>query len=356
MAVQTHQALANIQRVRQMIFKALSTWYWPASAEKAAFVEQQLLSGVDLKVEDVPISQRTSSFIHCAYNKEGRRELPVVMAHGLGAGLAFFYKNFTPLIDDGWKVYAFDWLGMGRSGRPAFPHYPQNSVETIVQFFIDSMDEWRERMGLQRFILVGHSLGGYLSCLYALKYPNRVACLILSSPVGLPHNHNAADMTKEGRVHAVTGHEVPGWLVALWNKNFTPQSFVRGVGPVGPRLAHGYVNARFNYLPDAERILLGEYLYQISADNGSGEYALSGILSPGAWAREPLHDRLRSLSMPCHFLYGDRDWMDYKHAVHASQSMTVKTSIVRVSDAGHHLYIDNADEYNRVVLNMLKQF
>lgn len=326
------------------------TWYWPASADKAATAEKALLAGINLKVADIPTS---NSFIHCVYNDNGHRQCPVVMTHGLGAGLAFFYKNFKPLIEDGWKVYAFDWLGMGRSGRPAFPHHPQNSVDTIINFFIDSMEEWRERVGLQKFILIGHSLGGYLSCLYALKYPSRVEKLILSSPVGLPHNNNNTVESAEGRIRAVTGHEIPGWLVYLWNMNITPQSLVRGLGPIGPRFAHGYINARFSYLSDHERLLLGDYLYQISADIGSGEYALAGILSPGAWAREPLHDRLRSLAMPCHFLYGEQDWMDWRHAVGAVQSMTVKTSIGRVSKAGHHLYVDNPVEYNEAVLKLI---
>ena len=43
----------------------------------------------------------------------------LVMIHGYGAGLAFFGKNFEMLSrSPGWKVYALDLLGMGRSSRP----------------------------------------------------------------------------------------------------------------------------------------------------------------------------------------------------------------------------------------------
>jgi cardiolipin-specific phospholipase len=36
--------------------------------------------------------------------------------------------------------------------------------------------------------LIGHSLGGYLSTAYALRYPSRVDRLVLLSPAGIPEN------------------------------------------------------------------------------------------------------------------------------------------------------------------------
>jgi pimeloyl-ACP methyl ester carboxylesterase len=48
----------------------------------------------------------------------------LVLAHGYGAGLAYFYRNFASLIRPGWRVYAIDWLGMGRSARVKFPRRP----------------------------------------------------------------------------------------------------------------------------------------------------------------------------------------------------------------------------------------
>lgn len=58
----------------------------------------------------------------------GRRN--VVLCHGFGAGLGFFYRNLRPLsqaIPHG-RVYAIDLLGMGRSGRPDFPKFDLNAT------------------------------------------------------------------------------------------------------------------------------------------------------------------------------------------------------------------------------------
>lgn len=48
---------------------------------------------------------------------ENQRNL--VICHGYGAGLGFFYRNFQSLSQQpGWRLFAIDWLGMGNSSRP----------------------------------------------------------------------------------------------------------------------------------------------------------------------------------------------------------------------------------------------
>lgn len=44
--------------------------------------------------------------------------------------------------------------------------------------------KWIDKMKLEQFILLGHSLGGYLATNYAILYPNRVKHLILGDPWG----------------------------------------------------------------------------------------------------------------------------------------------------------------------------
>lgn len=47
------------------------------------------------------------------------------------------------------------------------------------------------------------------------------------------------------------------------------------------------------------------YRYHITSSAGSGEFALSAILAPGAYARRPLFHRLADLKMPTVFIYGE---------------------------------------------------
>lgn len=93
---------------------------------------------------------------------------PLVLLHGFGGGVALWTQNLDSLSSGG-LVYAVDLLGFGRSSRPLFSGEPEGAEEQ----FVDALEEWREEMGLQEMLLLGHNLGGYLSAAYTLRYPNR---------------------------------------------------------------------------------------------------------------------------------------------------------------------------------------
>ncbi|CAG8800969.1 25588_t:CDS:1, partial [Gigaspora rosea] len=47
---------------------------------------------------------------------------------------------------------------------------------------------------------------------------------------------------------------------------------------------------------------------------------------------------------------GQQDWMDYRAAVEASKKMKVPTKVIRIQDAGHHLYLDNPIDFNKAIV------
>ena len=128
----------------------------------------------------------------------------LVMAHGYGSGLGFFYPNYAALAEQFDRVISVDWLGMGSSSRkPNGGVAPYKSITgdwenffggghgmhnptRATNFFIDSLEEFRHAKDLSQFVLAGHSLGGYLSARYAMKYPSHLSGLVLISPVGVP--------------------------------------------------------------------------------------------------------------------------------------------------------------------------
>ncbi|KGO44636.1 hypothetical protein PEX1_002220 [Penicillium expansum] len=266
----------------------------------------------------------------------------LVMLHGYGAGLGFFYKNFEPLSRlKGWQLHALDMLGMGRSTRPSFKIKAKDREEAIREaeaWFVDALEEWRIKRKIDRFTLLGHSLGGYMAVAYALKYPGHLNKLILASPVGIPEDPYAVtadvaeppastlsnELTQDERDIAaipgtapktaegsfITGRQplpadsvppppprrvLPKWFAYLWDANISPFSLVRWAGPLGPRLVSGWTSRRFSHLPAEEAKALHDYSYSIFSLRGSGEYALAYILAPGAFARSPLIHRVHGL-------------------------------------------------------------
>lgn len=263
----------------------------------------------------------------------------LVMLHGYGAGLGFFYKNFEALSRlPQWKLYALDMLGMGRSSRPNFrisAKDKEGKIKEAESWFVDALEEWRIKRGIEKFTLLGHSLGGYMAVAYALKYPGHLNKLILASPVGIPEDPYAVneDLPEPGdssmqneftqsQDEAINGakagdqnnflnqrsknqaaaeknkpppRKMPKWLTTLWDANISPFSLVRLSGPLGPRLVSGWTSRRFSHLPSEESQALHDYSYSLFRQRGSGEYALAYILAPGAFARSPLIRRIQGV-------------------------------------------------------------
>eukprot|EP01036_Dinobryon_divergens_P029512 gene29512-38616_t len=120
-----------------------------------------------------------------------RKEKVLVVAHGFGLGLGFFFDNYDHLLDHFDRIIAVDWLGMGCSGRTA------KEVTLIAQGvhneLVDSLESLCHEENISDFVLAGHSLGGYLAAKYAVRYPNRVQSLILISPAGIGSRPKESD-------------------------------------------------------------------------------------------------------------------------------------------------------------------
>merc|ERR1712154_393085 len=75
-----------------------------------------------------------------------------------------------------------------------------------------------------------------------------------------------------------------------------------------------YVQKRMPMISDpVEQEAISEYLVANNTLPGSGEYCISKILTPNAYAKRPAEYRIPHLKVPkVSFLYGDKDWMDPK--------------------------------------------
>ena len=277
---------------------------------------------------------------------------------GYGAGAAFYWRNLAPLASCGFRCYAVDWLGTGLSGRPPFGAATHDDA---VAFFLDALEAWRDANGLDRFSLVGHSLGGYLAARYALAHPERVERLVLAGPAAIAARPGPPPDSLWFRA-----------LAAAWDGGVTPGSVVRCFGPAAPGHAAFYVEKRFRDgagLTKAEQGAFGSYVYHTLAQEGSGEFALPKLLAPGAWAREPLLPALAALRAPVTFIYGERDWcvqikitglllslshptallnrMDWRAGKAAAQHVRTQAGqsaeLVRVPGAGHYVMIDQPE-------------
>lgn len=120
-----------------------------------------------------------------SFHTHDRREgsgPPVILIHGLGASL----EQWDPLLDhlalSGYRALALDLLGHGDSGQPeGRNHY---HIEAIYRHLID----WIDGLGLDEPpILIGHSLGGYLSLVAAIRRSEKLRGIVLINPYYRPN-------------------------------------------------------------------------------------------------------------------------------------------------------------------------
>jgi len=69
-------------------------------------------------------------------------------------------------------------------------------------FFTQSIEKWREAMGLDKMTIVAHSFGGHLTSRYALKYPERVKKIIFWSPHGTESKPDSYEADLKRRMDA----------------------------------------------------------------------------------------------------------------------------------------------------------
>lgn len=105
---------------------------------------------------------------------------------------------------------------------------------------------------------------------------------------------------------------------ALWSANITPQGIVRFIGPLGPPIIRRLLRARYSgtLADDFDADALGAYVYHSWCGKGSGEFAMNGVLQPGAAARIPVGTRLHPdrVTFPVTFLFGGgpQEWMSWR--------------------------------------------
>lgn len=325
------------------------------SKEEAAQSERSILSRLvrsKWQVEDVPVGPQPEQYMHTTLGGQPDAP-PLVLCPGYGAGTGFFFRNLDGLAQ-AFRVFAVDWLGTGLSGRPAFTASDRASAE---DFFLESLNAWRAKQGLQKFILVGHSLGGYLAASYALRHPEQVQHLVLVGPAGIPPKPEGWESRFLGEPWSLRT-QLYKLATSAWMAGLTPGSVIRGLGPWGPGLIDKYVNGRFSVhgqaLTQAEKECFRSYFYHIAAGRGSGEYALRHLLAPGAWAHSPLQERLQELKVPVTFIYGEHDWMNPAAGVAVAEildkvrerKVASDHKVEVVPNSGHFVFLEEPQWFN----------
>lgn len=102
--------------------------------------------------------------------------LPLVLLHGIGSGAASWVQQLD-VLGETRRVLAWDTPGYGAST-------PVEADSPVASDYATVLKEWLDALGIERCVLVGHSLGAIIAGAFAVANPQSVAGLLLLSPAG----------------------------------------------------------------------------------------------------------------------------------------------------------------------------
>ncbi|UOQ51312.1 alpha/beta fold hydrolase [Hymenobacter cellulosivorans] len=101
----------------------------------------------------------------------------VVLLHGKNFFGAYWRETVKALTGAGFRVVVPDQVGFGKSDKPDI-HYSFHQLARNTKRLLDTL-------GVQKAVVVGHSMGGMLATRFALQYPATTERLVLENPIGL---------------------------------------------------------------------------------------------------------------------------------------------------------------------------
>lgn len=259
-----------------------------------------------------------------------RRAPALLLLHGTGGHLENYARNIAPLARTS-HVIAMDFLWHGLSQTEPFD---PAIVPPLVDQVIDLMDD----LGLASAFVEGQSMGGWIAMQLALRHPERVGALVLTTTQGYVPDAGA----------------IPGYIEPDWSQNLpSTLEALRDPSFDNIRTRMARILADPARLTD-EAIAIRRAIYTRPDLARAQEAFNREYLGGGAASRaHVVTDALASrIAIPVLVYWGEKNRTPPALGQHIAR--TVRQGTFHCSaDTGHWAQFESADEHNRVVEQFL---
>jgi 3-oxoadipate enol-lactonase len=263
-------------------------------------------------------------FVHAAdgtrihYEVTGKSgATPVLMIQGLGAS-----KNAWNLqriaMATRFRCISFDNRGAGRSDKPTEPF----TLEQMADDAIAVLDA----AGIETAHVVGASMGGVISQIVAVKYPQRVRSLTLVCTACRNHPWRQELLQSWAKTADEKGMIEVGKEAAQWV--MSPRSFRRLVPAftwMGPLAA---LRPRHSFVSQIDAILN---------------------------TREELVDQLSTITAPTMVIVGNQDILTPRGDSEEIAERIPNAELVVISGAAHGLMMEHSSTFNKILIEFLQR-
>ena len=245
---------------------------------------------------------------------------PVVLVHGWGASVYSFAETIPALAAAGYRVVAIDLPGHGLSDKPRDESaYTRGALGDAVLAVVAAL-------GIERFIGIGHSMGGGILLDLALRGTPSMQALGLVNAVGLgtPRAMALIRLMSPRLVNRVTPMLLTRWLV----EQILRVAFATPGRPTPRDIDEYWAPTQFAEFAAACRACVHRF-------------AWSGLS----------HDALRSLTIPVLVVSGPRDHVVRDGTARAAHIPGARIAVI--PGAGHIVQQECADQTNAELLAFL---
>lgn len=252
----------------------------------------------------------------------------MVFIHGLGSYLKFWRYTLDHYAKQGYRVIALDMVGYGKSDKPSDFPYTMEAMADVVRALV-------QHLGVEKPILVGHSMGGQTALSYAIRYPEQLSALVLAAPAGFEDFPEREEQ---------------------WYRQAVRTAFVRGADE--DAIWGSVRHANFNRWEDDYAWLVEERV-RVRTTPEFASYAYANVRSiQGLADNDFVRDNLSHVKAPTLIVHGDRDRLipspffngGFTRGVMAYGAEQIgDATLETLSGCGHTVQIDCHVEFNAAV-------
>ena len=187
----------------------------------------------------------------------------VVLLHGKNFSGAYWAPTIRALHAEGYRVIAPDQVGFGKSAKPAAYQFTFHGLAANTRSLLDAL-------AVDRFSLVGHSMGGMLAVRLALMEPERVERLVLVNPIGLedwkvvvPYRTVDKNFAQELRAtpESIREYQRVNYFGGVWKPEYEPLTEILAGWTRHPK----YRRVAWNAALTSDMIFTQPVLYEMDA-------------------------------------------------------------------------------------------
>ena len=281
---------------------------------------------------------------HLWTNTQGEGDIHLLALHGGPGGNHEYWEDAADqLAKQGLNVQVtmYDQLGSLYSDQPDYSDPAIAKKYLTYDYFLDEVEEVRQKLGLDNFYLIGQSWGGLLVQEYAVKYGQHLKGAIISSMVDEIDEY--VEHINTLREKTLSPEAVTFMKQCEANNDYSNPKYQEYVQVMNENYIDRRQPSKLYHLKD----LGGDAVYNVF--QGDNEFVITGKLKD--WH---FRNQLKNIKMPTLITYGEHESMPLETGKKMAE-LIPNSKFVTTPNGGHHHMVDNPDVYYKHLADFIRQ-